>query len=318
MQSAVILFCTLHYTIMDEDHRLKCGKMLQLESGQIIFLCKICSGEFISLGLFVRHHRMIHGAIQLQPLQQKNTCEATRWQPSPQTVTHGAVKLQSLQQKITHGATRLPQLTQTVTHSAVKLQPLQQTIAGSLTEKKYPLVVIKRSVPPATQTTSAKKSAPIPPYSSDRDETISFRKLLGYKSPQEETQLRKEFDTEIHRDTCKPKARIKCDYCSKTYLSAGGLRIHMHRHHKLNIPFLCDACPKAFNLPSELTLHRLTHGIERNILCDFCDQQFLTKYQRGIHVKCDHANETYRCTVCFFDSKVLGVVRRHQSLAHGI
>ncbi|KAG4072366.1 hypothetical protein HA402_004298 [Bradysia odoriphaga] len=253
-----------------------------------------------------------NGTVKLQPLQLKTTHEA-RLQSSRQT--HGAVKVQ---QEITYGAIPLQPLHRIARHGAVKLQPLQQTIERTLTEKKHPLVVIKRSDPSVTQITSPKKSAPISLYSSGSDKMSFSGKLLGNKLPQVETQCRKEFDAEIHRDTCKPKVRVKCDYCSSTYLTASGLRMHMHRYHKLNIPFLCDACPKAFNMPSELTMHRHTHGIERNILCDFCDKRFLTKYERSNHMKYDHPNDKYRCTLCFFDSKLLGVVRRHESFAHGI
>lgn len=213
---------------------------------------------------------------------------------------------------------------QTMRHGSIRLQrkekqcavkPLEPVVREhSLAEELQPLVIIKRSDAAATQTTVA-KSNNSPIYISSSDETILPGKFKC-------NQCRMEFNSLIrldsHKDKCKPVHRITCDHCPKTFITTGGLRMHIHRHHAVNLPFVCDACPKAFNKPSELALHRRVHGTDAKVHCDFCNQRFLTKYERATHVKYDHPNDKYRCLSCSFQSKTIGVVRRHQTMAHGV
>lgn len=283
---------------MNENQRLEFGTLLLNESEQISFFCQRCHIEFLSFGQFVRHQTDAHGAVQRQSSQQK--------------MPDVAIPSRSLHSSVAHEAISSQQLHPSVAHGGVEWQPLQQNEITQR-QKNHPLEVISRSDAATTQTTSPKKTSPIPTYGSTSVESTPAK----FKCKE----CRKDFDSfrrlDFHRDICKPMPKINCDYCSKKCRTTVGLRIHIHRRHKTDIAFVCDACPKSFNLPSELTLHRRNHhGMELNVRCNFCGECFATKYERATHVKHDHPYDRYRCSRCSFTSKVIGVVRRHQSIVH--
>lgn len=119
-----------------------------------------------------------------------------------------------------------------------------------------------------------------------------------------------------HNEKCPSKSRIKCDYCSRTFSTVKGSRLHMHSHHESKLPFVCTVCPKSFNHRYELTLHRQKHAKNQLVACYICGENFLSEYERERHIKHRHPFATYQCKDCVYETKYEGVLRRHQVTKH--
>ncbi|XP_055842701.1 zinc finger protein 208-like [Episyrphus balteatus] len=93
------------------------------------------------------------------------------------------------------------------------------------------------------------------------------------------------------------KAGHECDVCGKKYYNKCALRNHKKSAHGVERPFLCEECPKAFKLRSQLVQHIRFHS-ERNIACPYCDKKFLLPCYLKVHLRTHTNEQPYACHLC--------------------
>lgn len=265
---------------MDENSRQECGKILQNKFGQYFFVCQTCFCEFLSLEAFIQHRRITHGA-----------------KKQHQAKEHGGRKLLNPQQ--TSG----------------------QQSTGKFVKEKNRSIGITKFHKAAPSHTSVTQSTSINPSAGTSHTSSSIENggtiMTGiYKCENCLDKFTTLLDFAIHEEKCR-KNRFNCDYCSKTFVTASGLRLHIHNHHKSSLPFSCTVCPKGFNKRYELTLHRRKHENNMQVGCPFCEKIFLSAYEKENHVKRRHPFATYQCKDCLYETKYEAVLRRHHSKMHG-
>ncbi|XP_044731754.1 zinc finger protein 845-like [Chrysoperla carnea] len=119
----------------------------------------------------------------------------------------------------------------------------------------------------------------------------------------------------IHED----RDKIRCEFCSKTFMLQTSLNNHIKQVHKNQNParnHLCNICGHATRSPAALRMHLLTHTNERPYPCDHCDKTYRRASHLKHHISHVHLNvRKFQCTYCpqaFYERRILvHHVRRH-------
>lgn len=79
----------------------------------------------------------------------------------------------------------------------------------------------------------------------------------------------------------------QCYICSKKFLQAGELNIHMRIHTKTR-PFACKTCNKTFTQANQLKSHERLHSNERPYACNICNQSYASQSGLNQHLAHQH------------------------------
>jgi hypothetical protein len=76
---------------------------------------------------------------------------------------------------------------------------------------------------------------------------------------------------------------LKCNTCTKTFLSYKSLKKHEKQHKKEN-KFSCNTCNKIYSSCISLNKHKMLHTNSENLYaCDLCGKEFGVKVSRDLH-----------------------------------
>ena len=81
---------------------------------------------------------------------------------------------------------------------------------------------------------------------------------------------------------------FKCDHCGQGYTCEKSLKGHINAKHIRQ--FRCEKCDMAFENPSKLERHLLTHKERKAFNCDICGKPFSRKDNMNQHKKKKHSN----------------------------
>lgn len=88
-----------------------------------------------------------------------------------------------------------------------------------------------------------------------------------------------------------------CTVCSKTYVDAYTLKIHMYKHTGER-PHACEQCPKRFRTPALLKKHELTHTGVKPFICDECGRGFTSALNLKNHKTLHTGDRPFQCPEC--------------------
>jgi uncharacterized Zn-finger protein len=101
----------------------------------------------------------------------------------------------------------------------------------------------------------------------------------------------------IHESTHRGQ-EPKCYVCSKHYADRYSLRYHL-RTHGIGRQIRCEYCNKAFSKPSRLAAHvRSHHKNIRDFACPSCDKAFKTRVHLTNHYRQHSGEKPFECPVC--------------------
>ncbi|KAB5542131.1 hypothetical protein PHYPO_G00087900 [Pangasianodon hypophthalmus] len=120
------------------------------------------------------------------------------------------------------------------------------------------------------------------------------------------------FDLKKHqRNHEKPRVRIPCRLCHKTFAGPEMLRCHL-RIHTGERPFGCKVCGKTFSQIGNMKRHERVHTGERPYVCTECGKT----YKHSSHLKNHMLNHTgerpWRCAQCGKSFKFQGPLKKHE------
>lgn len=89
-----------------------------------------------------------------------------------------------------------------------------------------------------------------------------------------------------------------CEFCSRTFTS-GCLLLKHSRHHKTYPKrHKCDLCDKTYQLPKSLRDHMKSHTDIKPFKCDVCQKSFPHFSYIAIHMRIHTGERPYQCSVC--------------------
>ena len=101
----------------------------------------------------------------------------------------------------------------------------------------------------------------------------------------------------IHESTHKGQ-ETKCYICDKTYADRYSLRYHL-RTHGIGRQIRCEYCNKSFSKPSRLEAHvKSNHQNIRNYPCSVCEKAFKTQVHLENHFRQHSGEKPFSCAVC--------------------
>ena len=111
----------------------------------------------------------------------------------------------------------------------------------------------------------------------------------------------------------------KCHHCPKAF-SKLNIFIRHEWHHTGQLPFQCTHCAMKFKQDSELVVHLRVHTHEKPYLCADCGKTFSSNSNLRRHVRFCHSEsrETRRfaCDQCSKTFKEKGALQKHQQHTH--
>uniref|UniRef100_A0A8D2ZMN0 Zinc finger and BTB domain containing 40 n=1 Tax=Scophthalmus maximus TaxID=52904 RepID=A0A8D2ZMN0_SCOMX len=104
---------------------------------------------------------------------------------------------------------------------------------------------------------------------------------------------------EVHRNTARPKKKVACDLCERTFAHPSGMIYHKRTEHFEEKPFACEECGSKFGANSSLKNHMRLHTGEKPYRCKHCDMSFGVAAALAYHTKKKHSEgKMYVCQYC--------------------
>ncbi|QQP56488.1 Zinc finger protein 234like, partial [Caligus rogercresseyi] len=139
----------------------------------------------------------------------------------------------------------------------------------------------------------------------DNNETEDLVCLTCLKRFSNCQNLRRHLRLHISRDSITPdiendsssSGRYFCDWCPARFDNRSAARVHEETHK--NDQTKCYICDKLYADRYSLRYHLRTHGIGRQIRCEYCNKSFSKPSRLDSHVKSHHNNiRDFKCSVC--------------------
>ena len=105
---------------------------------------------------------------------------------------------------------------------------------------------------------------------------------------------------------------VLCPICKRSFSHPNTRDGHLYSHN-LNKQFVCDRCEESFAFKSELVTHKILHRTLKTWICakKGCGRDFKQKDDLAAHAK-THTGQVYVCTICNnFSTKVEKNLKSH-------
>ncbi|XP_026862621.1 zinc finger protein 250 isoform X3 [Electrophorus electricus] len=120
------------------------------------------------------------------------------------------------------------------------------------------------------------------------------------------------FDLKKHqRNHERPRARVPCTVCHKTFAGPEMLRCHL-RVHTGERPFSCAVCGKAFSQIGNMKRHERVHTGERPFTCTECGKTYKHSSHLKNHMLSHTGERPWRCAHCGKSFKFAAPLRKHE------
>ena len=113
----------------------------------------------------------------------------------------------------------------------------------------------------------------------------------------------------------KPQEFETCDICGKSVVKAG-FKMHQALHSD-DRPYLCDRCPKAFKLKSNLHHHKQIHEDFKPHSCETCGKRFHRRTDLRFHLRVHTDERPVQCTQCPLRFRKTSTLNIHMKVHRG-
>ncbi|XP_067950046.1 zinc finger protein 484-like isoform X2 [Watersipora subatra] len=123
-------------------------------------------------------------------------------------------------------------------------------------------------------------------------------------------------DDHFRRKHAKESVILNCSMCDKSFMTKGGLHVHMLSHMNLR-SFKCDFCGKSFNSNSDLRNHhewKHTTGLPQK--CRQCGERFKHRRALRFHEAYVHDRLVYICPECNLECSKPASLKHHMTQKH--
>ena len=106
----------------------------------------------------------------------------------------------------------------------------------------------------------------------------------------------------------------QCNLCTKKFKHQKDMKKHIIQNHANNQVFKCEfeGCRKTFSHENKMKQHSRFHNSKRKTFqCPLCEKVFKMQHSLSHHKLFHTGERPYKCTICSFDCKDPGVLKRH-------
>ncbi|XP_068225472.1 zinc finger protein 600-like [Palaemon carinicauda] len=102
----------------------------------------------------------------------------------------------------------------------------------------------------------------------------------------------------IYKTKSGNERKMKCNFCSKTFLRFFEVQEHIRQFHSEEKRHKCSTCGKVFGLKHNLRLHERIHKNQKSFACKLCGKAFIRKDHAKSHMVVHTEEKPYECDIC--------------------
>jgi len=229
------------------------------------FGCRFCKRQFTSPNFAIKHMQHMHGKL----LHKCEVC-SKEFRQKDEFDTHRATHLEE---------TQLPYPCGNCVRSFKTFEEFQEHSRTHQQIKKFGCAQCGRRFKDETKLHKHMINHNLNPYSCQRCKKTFRSKVTWLK----------------HRKLHGDNQKFSCDLCSKHFLSADALHLHLKNHSK---QLRCLVCDKVFDSADLLNQHSKTHSGDKRFSCSYCGKLFISMVQLECHIRVHTGERPFQCDVC--------------------
>lgn len=103
----------------------------------------------------------------------------------------------------------------------------------------------------------------------------------------------------IHTRAVHESTKVSCEICDKLFTCKSSLIAHRKEQHASKKSFKCKSCDLIFWKEHQRAKHEKEAHTNTEIVCEFCDSEFMSKKALSKHIKYVHeSRDKLKCPIC--------------------